>query len=333
MASLKIGFIPIEGGQFYQQALEEVVRAEELGFDSVWMEEHHGVKDHYWPSPLTVLAGFATRTARMLLGTDILVFPFYHPVRLAEDIALLDVMSSGRFIFGTAIGYKPDEFALYDTPLEKRGARFEEGLRLIKALWTQDTVTFSGTYYHADGVCIEPRPQTQPHPPIWIGGWGKLTLKRAATLADNWIPGPTADLARLLDGQRQFLANRQAAGRPESITEWPLTRDVIIADSDAQARELAERHIMISYRQEYAGGWKHPFIDSSVATDLDSLRRDRFIIGGPQECVTQIRRYVEVYGMTHLICRLFFPGMPHSHIMRSLELLAREVVPAFRHEV
>lgn len=331
MAPLQFGFIPIEGGHLYREALEEVEHAEELGFDSVWMEEHHGVEGHYWPSPLTILAGFATRTSRLILGTDILVFPFYHPVRLAEDVALLDVMSGGRFIFGTAIGYKPDEFALYDTPLDKRGARFVEGLRLIKALWTQEAVTFEGTYYRAENVRIEPKPVTRPHPPVWIGGWGDLTLQRAARLGDNWIPGPTADLSRLLASRQRFLANRDAAGRSKPpITEWPLTRDVIIADSDAEARDLAERHIMVSYRQEYAGGWKHPFIDSSVATDLSSLMRDRFIIGAPEECIEQIRRFVDVYGVTHLICRLFFPGLPHTHIMRELELLAREVMPAFR---
>jgi alkanesulfonate monooxygenase SsuD/methylene tetrahydromethanopterin reductase-like flavin-dependent oxidoreductase (luciferase family) len=329
MARLKFGMIPIEGGQFYREALEEVVRAEELGFDSVWMEEHHGVKDHYWPSPLTVLAGFATRTPRMLLGTDILVMPFYHPVRLAEDVALLDVISGGRFILGTAIGYKPDEFALYDTPLEKRGARFEEGLKLMRSLWTEEMVTFKGKYYNLDNGRIEPKPLTKPHPPVWIGGWGKLTLKRAATLGQNWIPGPTADLARLQDGKRQFLLHRSAAGLT-APTEWPLTRDVIIADTDREARELAERHIMVSYRHEYAGGWRHPFIDASIATDLDGLMKDRFLIGGPDQVVAGITRFVEVYGMTHLICRLFFPGMPHAHIMRELDLLARKVMPAFQ---
>jgi probable F420-dependent oxidoreductase len=329
MPRLKLGFIPTEGGHYYREALEEVVRAEELGFESVWMEEHHGVKDHYWPSPLPVLAGFATRTSQLLLGTDILVFPFYHPVRLAEDIALLDVMSGGRVIFGTAIGYKPDEFALYGTPLEKRGARFEEGLQLMKALWMEDTVTFNGRYYQVDNACIEPKPSAMPHPPVWIGGWGALTLKRAATLADAWIPGPTADLARLVDGKQQILAHRAAAGLT-AAAEWPLTRDVIIADRDATARELAERHMMVSYRDEYAGGWKHPFIDSRSATNLDSLMRERFIIGGPEQCIAQIRRFVDAFEVTHLICRLFFPGMTHSHIMRELELLAREVIPALQ---
>ena len=329
MARLKLGFIPIEGGHYYEESLEEVTRAEALGFDSVWMEEHHSVANHYWPSPLTVLAGFATRTSRVTLGTDIAVGAFHHPVRLAEDVAMLDVMSGGRVTLGVAIGYKPDEFALYGVPLEKRGARFEEQVAIMKGLWTGERVSFQGAYYTVEGR-LEPAPVQKPHPPLWIGGWGDITLRRAATLADNWIPGPTADLTRLLQGKKQFLANRAAAGRAQAITEWPLTRDVIIADTDREARALAEAHIMVAYRREYAGGWRHPFIDASIATDLDKLMEDRFIIGGPDQCIAKIRRFVEAYGMTHLICRTFFPGMPHAHIMRELELLAKEVMPAFR---
>jgi len=199
----------------------------------------------------------------------------------------------------------------------------------MKGLWTEERVTFRGAYYTVDGR-LEPKPVTKPHPPIWIGGWGDITLNRAAALADNWIPGPTADLARLLAGKKRFLENRQAAGRTQPVTEWPLTRDLIIADTDRKARELAEEHIMIAYRREYAGGWRHPFIDASIATDLDRLMADRFIVGGPEQCVRTIRRFVEAYGMTHLICRTFFPGMPHTHIMRTLELLAKEVAPAFQ---
>jgi probable F420-dependent oxidoreductase len=326
--ALKIGFIPIEGGDYYRQALEEVIRAEELGFDSVWMEEHHAVTNHYWPSPLPVLAGFATRTSRLVLGTDIVVAAFHHPVRLAEDVAMLDVISGGRVVLGIAIGYKPDEFALYGVELEKRGARFEEQLAIMKGLWTQERIQFKGVYYTLEGR-LEPKPVQKPHPPLWIGGWGDITLRRAATLADNWIPGPTADLARLLRGKQQFLEQRRAAGLP-APTEWPLTRDVIIADTDAEARALAEEHIMVAYRREYAGGWRHPFIDASIATDLDKLMEDRFIIGGPEQCVRRLHRFVEQYGLTHLICRMFFPGMAHARIMRGLELIAREVVPAFR---
>src|SRR5438477_3075696 len=147
MARLKLGFIPIEGGHYYKESLEEVTRAEALGFDSVWMEEHHSVANHYWPSPLTVLAGFATRTSTLMLGTDILVAPFHHPVRLAEDAAMVDIMSNGRLTIGIAIGYKPDEFALYGADLDKRGARFEEQLAIMTALWRGERVDFKGRYY------------------------------------------------------------------------------------------------------------------------------------------------------------------------------------------
>src|SRR2546428_10353440 len=111
--ALKIGFIPIEGGHYYRESLDEVTRAEALGFDSVWMEEHHAVTNHYWPSPLPVLAGFATRTSKVMLGTDIAVAAFYHPVRLAEDIAMLHVMSNGRITLRVAIRHQADHFAVY----------------------------------------------------------------------------------------------------------------------------------------------------------------------------------------------------------------------------
>ena len=198
---MKFGFIPTEGGNYYREFLEETIYGEELGFDSVWLEEHHGVKNHYWPSPLIGLAGLATRTERILLGTDILVLPFYHPVRAAEDSAMLDIISKGRFIFGAAIGYKPDEFALYQIPLEKRGERFEEAITLIKQLWTQSEVTFEGKYYQVKGLKIEPRPITKPHPKMWLGGWGNLSLTRAAPLGDAWGAGPHASLEKHLKTQ------------------------------------------------------------------------------------------------------------------------------------
>lgn len=331
--TMKFGFIPTEGGHLAREALAEVDRAEALGLDSVWMEEHHGVRGHYWPSPLVVLAGFSARTSRLLLGTDVVVLPFYDPVRAAEDAAMVDVLSGGRLVFGAAIGYRPDEFALYRTPLEKRGARFEEALALIRALWTQETVTHPGPSYPLQNARLEPKPIQRPHPPIWIGGWGELMIRRAARLADAWVPGPTAHLQKLLDGKARYQAELRAAGRPDPA-EWPLTRDTVIADTDAEALELAERHLLVNYRDEYGGGrWKHPLIGAEDATpvdQLDALGRDRFVIGGPERCRAQVRRFVEEFGATHVIFRLYFPGMPHRHILRELELLAREVVPAFR---
>jgi alkanesulfonate monooxygenase SsuD/methylene tetrahydromethanopterin reductase-like flavin-dependent oxidoreductase (luciferase family) len=326
---MKFGFITTEGGTYFDEALEEAVYGEELGFDSVWLEEHHSIRNHYWPSPLMALAGIATRTTRVSLGTDIVVLPFYHPVRVAEDMAMLDLISGGRAIFGAAIGYRPPEFELYDIQLEDRGARYVEMLKIIRALWTQEQVDYKGRFFNIKG-CIEPRPA---HPiPIWLGGWGELSLKRAATLGDAWVPGPTANLEKLLSAQKQYHAFLSEAGKRPEDTSSPLTREVVIAEARERAWELAERYVMVNYRDEYGGGWKHPLIGSQDQTPvaLESLSNDRFIVGNPDDCILQIRRFVETFGVDHLICRLYFAGMPHDHIMSELRLLAKEVFPAFR---
>ena len=331
---MKFGFIPTEGGPFYQEFVEEVLLADSLGFDSVWLEEHHGVKNHYWPSPLIALAGIASQTENIVLGTDILVLPFYHPVRVAEEAALLDIMSRGRFILGAAIGYKPDEFALYQVPLEKRGGRFEEAVCLIKQLWTQEEVNFEGHYFQVKGLKIEPRPLTSPHPPLWLGGWGEQALSRAARLGDAWVPGPTANLDKLLQAQKIYHQNLRELGVDPATKPTPLTREVIIADSNKQAREMAEKHLLINYRDEYGGGkWDHPLIgkeDSAPVADLEAISRDRFLIGSPETIIQELHQFKDVFGVDHLICRLFFPGMRHDFIMQEIRQLAEEVIPEFR---
>jgi alkanesulfonate monooxygenase SsuD/methylene tetrahydromethanopterin reductase-like flavin-dependent oxidoreductase (luciferase family) len=326
---MKFGFITTEGGAYFKEALEEAVYGEELGFDSVWLEEHHSIHNHYWPSPLMALAGIATRTTRVKLGTDIVVLPFYHPVRVAEDMAMLDVISDGRAIFGAAIGYRPPEFELYDVSLDDRGARYVEMLKIIRLLWTRDHVEYNGHFFNIKG-CIEPRPAHSI--PIWLGGWGELSLKRAAQLGDAWVPGPTANLEKLLNAQKQYREFLSAAGKSVANVTTPLTREVVIAETRERAWELAEKYVMVNYRDEYGGGWKHPLIGSQDQTPvaLESLSRDRFVVGNPDDCISQIKHFAETFGVDHLICRLYFAGMPHDHIMNELKLLAMEVFPAFR---
>jgi len=326
---MKFGFITTEGGYYFKEALEETIYGEELGFDSVWLEEHHSIRNHYWPSPLMALAGMATRTTRILLGTDIVVLPFYHPVRAAEDTAMLDVISNGRAIFGAAIGYRPPEFELYDISLDDRGARYVEMLKIMRALWTQDQVEYNGRFFKIKGS-IEPKPARSI--PIWLGGWGELSLKRAAQLGDAWVPGPTANLEKLLDAQKQYNEFLKASGKDPDNLPKPLTREVVISETREQAWELAEKFVMVNYRDEYGGGWKHPLIGSQDQTPvaLDTLSSNRFIVGNPEDCIQQIKHFVETFGVDHLICRLYFAGMPHDHIMKELKLLSQEVFPAFR---
>ena len=328
---MKFGFIPVEDLRFYQQALNQVELAEELGFDSVWLEEHHGTSRHYHPSPFIFLAGFATRTERILLGTDIAILPLYHPVRLAEDVAQLDVMSQGRVILGVAIGYREEEFAAFQTPLKGRGTQFEEMIDLIKRLWTQDNVTFESRRYALSGFTLEPKPLQQPRPPIWLGGWGKLSIQRAAALGDAWIPGPTANLAKLKEAQGRYNEHLKSLGLVAHSRPRPLTRDVVIAPSEAEAEELAQNYLLPAYRDEYST-WSHPLIGTSDSTATDilaELRKDRFIIGSPSQVIEQIAYFKEQFGMDHLVCRLHFPGMPPDQVLAAVRLIGEEVIPAF----
>ncbi len=327
---MKFGIIPSEGGSLFQEALAEVVLAERVGFDSVWMEEHHSIAGHYWPSPLVVLTAFGARTERILLGTDVIVTPFYHPVRLAEDVAVIEALTGDRLILGAAIGYRPDEFALYDAEFERRGGQLEELMAILRPLWRGERVDHDGRFYTVHGR-IEPVPVVEPA--IWIGGWGPMTIRRAATLADAWVPGPTAGLPKLLDLRAAYDAALLEAGKDLASVPRPITREVIIAPTDAEALDLAEKHLMVNYREEYGGGWGHPLINNEDTTRhdrLDEIGRDRFIVGSPDTCIARIRTFQEQLGIDHLICRLFFPGMPHDHIMSEIRLLAAEVMPAFR---
>jgi probable F420-dependent oxidoreductase len=324
---MRFGIIPSEGGRLFPDTLREVALAEELGFASVWLEEHHGVADHYWPSPMTALAAIAARTSTIRLGTDVIVASFYEPVRLAEDAAVLQAISGGRFTLGIGIGYRPSEFELYGAPLDGRGGRFEELIEVIRALWRGERVDHDGRItVHGS---IEPRPD--PLPPIWIGGWGPRTIERAARLGDAWVPGPTADLDRLELLRSDYDRALAAAGRRTDTVRRPLTRDLVIAATDAEAWELAEAHLLGAYRDEY-GTWRHPIIGSDDAARTDSLEglaRDRFIIGGPESCRAQIERFRSRLGIDELILRLSFPGMPSARIQAGLRLLGEHVLPAF----
>jgi alkanesulfonate monooxygenase SsuD/methylene tetrahydromethanopterin reductase-like flavin-dependent oxidoreductase (luciferase family) len=141
-------------------------------------------------------------------------------------------------------------------------------------------------------------------------------------------------LQKLLDAQRIYRTKLKAADKDALARPVPLTREVIIAESDEQARQLAEQHLLVSYRDEYASKqWKHPLIgaeDSTPADRLDAISRDRFLLGSPDTVITQLHRFQAAFGVDHIICRLYFPGIPHEFILNELRLLAAEVLPEFR---
>jgi len=325
---VKFGIQPTEGGHYFRESLEEVLLAEELGFDSAWLSEHHGVADHYWGTPLLCLAGWAARTSKIVVASNVIVLPFYNPIRVAEEAAFLDSMSDGRFILGVGMGYREDEFQMFGVEVKSRGARYEEGLKILKQALDTGRAELAGRFHQVTGFRLEPRPPRRI--PIWAGGWGAENLRRAALYTDVWLPGPVGDLPKVLDCQRIYEEQRTAAGLPIP-EERPLTRELVIAETDEKAREAAQKYMLHNYSDEYAGSWNHPLFAGKTGdqSDVNTFGVNRFIVGSPTSVIAQIQSYVRLFGVNHLIFRLFAPGTPHEFVLREIELLGREVLPAF----
>jgi alkanesulfonate monooxygenase SsuD/methylene tetrahydromethanopterin reductase-like flavin-dependent oxidoreductase (luciferase family) len=318
---MKVGIQPTEGGAFFDETLAEVRLAERLGVDSVWLSEHHGVRDHYWPSPLLALAALAVRTERILLGTNVLVLPFYHPRRVAEEGAMLHLLSKGRFVLGVGMGYRAEEYEAFGLRPASKGTRYERGLRELTSLLSPEHAAGDG-----DALPVEP----WARPPVWAGGWGPENLRRAATSADAWIPGPTADMGKLLECREIYHRHLREAGRDPREREAPLTRELIVAPTEREAWDAAEAYLLPMYRDEYGSAWGHGLVDPERARELGEIGRNRFIIGSPDQVIAQTRRVAGEFGCTHIIYRLYGPRTPHAFILQEIELLGREVAPALR---
>lgn len=337
---MKLGFSPIQGDRHYEEALEEVRYADERGLDSAFLQEHHEAEvDQYWSDPLSVLAGFAVATDRLELGTAILLLPLYNPVRLAERGAIVDGLADGRFVLGAAVGYRPREFELLDVPREKRGARYEEYLTLASRLWTEDEVTFEGEYYGVEGFHCTPRPVRDPRPRIWIGGYHDVVLDRAARfvadgLADAWFPGTQPHRQGLADRRERLEGMLADRGADPSAVGQPLFRDGVIAPTGEEAEELAREYIVPGYAKQYEGRGHEPSERGDLGHDVlrgdfepADLVEERFVVGDPDDWVSELRAYEEALGADHVVVRIYFEGMTHEDVMDQLELLCEEVAP------
>src|ERR1700756_4301599 len=176
--------------EVYADIIDHMAWAESLGFQDAFFLEHHFADDDYVPSPLIAATAVAARTRKMRVFTNIAILPLYDPVRLAEDGAVLDVISNGRLDLGVGLGYRPEEFAGYGINLKTRASRANEALEIIRRLWQGEKVTFHGKHFNIDGAKLTPRPVQQPNPPIWVGGFTKAATRRAAKYGDGYI-GPS----------------------------------------------------------------------------------------------------------------------------------------------
>jgi probable F420-dependent oxidoreductase len=324
---MKIGLSPLQGQASFEETLRECERAEEAGFDSIWLGEHHN-NSILNPAPLIGLTAIAARTRRVRLGTAVLLLPLYHPLMVAEEGAMLDMISGGRLILGVGAGYAPEEFDAFAVSIKERGSRLEEGASLLHRLWTEEKVTYRGTHYRVDNATVLPRPIQRPRPPIWFGAWTKPAIHRAARLGEAWLAGPSANLAELAGCASLYRKACRETGRGEA--EVALFRYIFVASSTKQAISAAGDSFIQAYETMYFR-WPHPVVKRPTGTlTIERLAEDRIIFGDPRTCVQEITRFQKELGLQHLVCRFSVPGISRAACQTSLDLFTREVMPALR---
>ena len=323
----------------YQDMLRCLPRAEELGYRSMYLATHHAKTDGLCPGPLPTLGAAAAVTKTMKIGTAVMLVPMYAPLKLAEDIAVLDNISEGRFILGVAPGYVATEFAAHGIPREERVGRFEEALDLMIAAWTQDEFEFNGKYYRVPRTVMTPKPVQKPYPQIWYGVSAKSSLKRAAKRHAIQIMSPRHGIAELQAHYAPYEAAAQEIGW--TIPERPIIRQVFVASTLQKAEALAAPAIEHLYREVYgkasaAGDRVLRNDDGSPITDHHQVNFDtfkaRYIVGTPEFAINEIIKYRDGLGCTEMVCWMHMPGIRGADVMTSVELFAQEVMPVFQTE-
>ena len=274
----------------YRENLDQIAWAEELGYESVWLSEHHVTDEGYLPSVFPMLAAITQRTTTMRIGTAILLGPFQHPIRFAEDVAVLDQLSRGRLEVGLGLGYREAEFEALGVPIAERARRTEELIEVARRVWADGSVT--------------PPPFQQPEPPFWIGGATAAAARRAARLGAHFMPDAYAP-ADVLELYRERHDGQVAVNPSVYVGDWD---------------EVAE-HFLYQYNRyrEWGGG--------QTLASADELPRDRYLVGPPDEVAAGIRALIERTRCDRLYFWARPPGLAIELANRSLELFAKDVIP------
>ena len=321
-------------GEHLKQRVDEVCAeaqlAEQVGFDAILIGEHHQHRDGFLPSPLIVSTAVAAHTRKIRIGTGILLLPLYHPVHVAEDAATLDIISNGRLILGVGMGYQAGDFGAFGIPPSQRVSRMEEGIDIIRACWTQDTVSYEGKRFRLDHVAVYPKPLQQPHPPIWVGAMADESIRRAAQYGDAWLTGITQPMSNIVRQAQAYNTFAAEAQRPARII---LMRDAWVAETRQQAADEYGPEVIAAYKYY----WKSDSLSfrdqrSEAEFTIENMAPDRIILGSPEEVVDQLRHWQEATGAEMLIFRLrqaHSGGPPHDKILRAIRLFGDKVLPKF----
>jgi alkanesulfonate monooxygenase SsuD/methylene tetrahydromethanopterin reductase-like flavin-dependent oxidoreductase (luciferase family) len=298
-----------------QQGLEDIAAADRAGFSSVVFAEHHFLDDGWLPRPMQLAAAAAAVTKRMRVGTDIVILALHHPVAVAEEAAVIDAMSGGRFILGVGLGWIEAEFAGFGVPYRQRAKIYEESLDIVKRLLAGETVSHDGHYSFRDAR-IRPLPANPDGVPIWMGGLEDVALKRIARMGDAWVMPPGNYMSDLIRQKKLLVELREAAGLGP-MKEQPLRREAFVAETDHKAWEL----FAMGLRHEYGKVYRplHPTYPENDS--LDNLRRwgeGKFVVGSPATVAAELEHYGRELGATECLVRFQLPHVPGGAIKECL---------------
>lgn len=293
---MKIGFsLPMQGGWAtpHNQLLVAGL-AEELGYESVWtlqrlLNPAESTDPTYRnvPDPIVTLAYVAARTSRVRLGIAILNLPFFSPALLAKQLTTLDIVSGGRLDAGLGLGWMPEEFAASGLSMERRGARGEEFLAVLKSLWTDEISQYEGEFYRLPAVRLDPKPVQKPHPPILLGGVADSALRRVGRQADGWISRSRTDLTRIGDSIQVIRVAAEVAGRDPSALRFVCRGVLKIREAGAPNRA------MLTGSYDEVRGDLARLEDQGVTEVFYDLNFDPQISGLDADPVVSIRRAEE----------------------------------------
>lgn len=309
--------------------------AEQLGFDSVFVAEHHQQDRGGWPTaPLVVLGALATVTERVRLGTGVLLLPLYHPIRVAEDGATVDYLSGGRLTLGVGLGYQEPDFAAFGVPMAQRVSRLEESIAVLRQAWTTGVVNHAGRRFQLDDVRVLPR-TVQPEVPIWLAGWSEPAIDRAARIGDGWLIDPILNQ----DGVAHFLDHYRSAARDHGRPAHPvLMRTAIVGATREAAVEAMARPVVAGLHYYWRHGafsdrfdpWLKEVRDDSEFT-IDRLAPRRLILGSPADCIRQIEEWHAATGCEEIVLGFSRPLSSRDEAAAApIRLFGERVIPHFR---
>jgi natural product biosynthesis luciferase-like monooxygenase protein len=328
----------------YQETIEQIVYAEELGFDTAWLAElHFNPRFSIMPAPLLVAAALAQRTSRIRLGTAVLLLPLQHPLRTAEETAVVDLLSQGRLELGVGRGMIAIHFQGFNIPREESRERFEEALTIITQAWTRETVQFNGKYFQVPETAVVPKPVQKPHPPLRIAANSPETAIFAGEQGYSvFIASPINTGGKLAEQVGRYRQAFRATGHDQSKEDVAIAFPVYVANDAAHVRHEVEASFLnyfqaISYQAQLGARDDSPAYAylHDIRKRVEAVRWEDIetmaLYGSPTTCIQKIAAVQAQCRMDQLIC-WFNPGglVPHRQVMASMRLFASEVMPVVR---